>query len=461
MTKPASPPIAPPNDMVAESSVLSALLIVSNHALVETVHGICAPQDFYSEAHRRIFEAIVDLVAVGEPVDTTTVANKLKSRKRLEQVGGFGYLTEIINAAPHVTEEHVLRYAEIVREKAQLRALIQRMHRGIAEAMLDPDEPQKWAEALESDISRLAARRAVSTFRHVREILDDSWQAMTAASKGKRGWDTGLRELNRILGGLHPGDLTIVAARPAMGKTAFVMGMVKAITADPNAAACVFELEMPDVQLGIRMLSSDAGVNVGRARDGKYASDDWTKLATASERLNRSHIYVDDSCDLDFHEIKVRLKRQIRELERQGITVRLVVLDYIGLVDVGDGNRSEAIGKLSGGLKKLAKEFNLAVVALSQLSRKCEERTDKRPIMSDLRDSGNIEQDADNIIFIYRDEVYNKNTAAKGVAELNVAKQRNGDTGTVCVEFRKWTTSFLDLPDMEEDQEPRGIDGRY
>lgn len=458
----------PPHDMEAEGAMISAILVRCEGAFVEELRTRVAPTDCYSEAHRRIYEVALDLAAVGQPIDIVTVGTKLRSRQRLEQVGGMGYLTELLSAAPAITDEHVFRYAEIVREKSMLRRIIERARKAIAEAMMNPENPKAFVESLEKDISGIAAERDTSAWKQLSVLAGRALAVVQKRGNTIAGLTTGFRTLDEMTGGLHAGDLTVIAARPGMGKTAFAMGLVaNATTIHPDTAACVFELEMPGEQLAIRMVASQGDVSVSRARTGGYSPREWQNIASAMDVLQKRHVYIDDTAGLSFGEIKVRLRRKVRELEREGIPVKVVVVDYLGLVDVDDtGSHALAIGKITRDAKNLAKELGVAFLLLCQLNRKCEERTDKRPIISDLRDSGSIEQDADNIVFIYRDEVYRKekdrSSSGRSVAELIVAKQRNGPPGTVTVEYVGYSTTFRDLPSNVIIDEPEpGIDGPY
>lgn len=457
----------PPHDMEAEGAMISAIMLRNDPAFVDELRHRVEPADCYSEAHRRVYEVALDLVAVGQPVDVVTVATKLRSRQRLEQVGGMGYLTELLTAAPMITDEHVFRYAEIVREKSMLRKVIARARRAIAEAMLSPEDPKRFVETFERDISALTSERDASAWKRVGDLANSALVSIQKRGNGIAGMTTGLRALDAITGGLHAGDLTIIAARPGMGKTAFAMSLVANTTAvHPDASVCVFELEMPGEQLALRMVSSYGDVSIGRSRNGGYTPRDWQNLAAAIEVVRSRHVYVDDSSGLTFGEIKVRLRRKVRELARDGVPVKVVVVDYLGLVEVDEsGSHALAIGKITRDAKALAKELGVAFLLLCQLSRKCEERTDKRPIMSDLRDSGSIEQDADNIIFIYRDDVYRKEKDRTprnepSAAELIIAKQRNGPPGTVHVEYVGYSTTFRDLPSSVDD-EPDDLAGPY
>jgi len=478
------PPIegrVPPSDLDAEAAVLSAVMVDPN--AIEKVIEFLKPEHFYSEAHRRIFEACIELKATGQPVDPLQVGTWLKNRERIAQVGGMGYITEILNAAPAIA--NVTAYGQTVYEKYRIRQLILSCQRVAAEGYGDYGEAQSFIDGAEQAIYNLARVNSTSSTEPLFNVIKKSFIAITEAAKrggAITGTSTGFIKYDKLTAGLHEGDLTIVAARPGMGKTSFVLNVAANVASpknfeeagdasrkweEPGVGVVVFSLEMPREQLANRMVCSEGRVDVSKLRGGGLSQQDWTNLTRAAGYLGKLPIWIDDSPSLSILELRAKVRRI--QSEFNGTTedgrkkkIGLVVIDYLQLMKGRDGaaSREQEISEISRGLKGLAKELQVPVVALSQLNRAVETRSEKskRPQISDLRESGAIEQDADNICFIYRDDYYNgADSEAPNVAELIIAKQRNGPTGTAKVRFDRAYTRFDNLaPEYDDDDEPMG-----
>ncbi len=460
----------PPHDLDAEAAVLSSVMVDPN--AFDRVQDFLLPEHFYSEAHRRIFEACVELKQVGQPLDTVQVGSWLKTRGRIAQVGGMGYLTEILDAAPAVA--NVQAYGQTIFEKYRIRQLILICQRVSAEGYVDYGEAQKFIDGAEQAIYNVARTNQNTTTEKLIDVMKKSFKALTeAVQRGDRitGVPTGFERYDRFTAGLHDGDLSIVAARPGMGKTSFVLNVATNVAApksreaasdpnerweEPGVGCAVFSLEMPREQLANRMVCSEARVDVSKMRNGQLSAQDWNNLTQAASFLGTLPIWIDDSPSLSILDLRAKVRRLQSDydiIDETGKRVRrlgLVVVDYLQLMKGRDGvsSREQEISEISRGLKGLAKELKVPVIALSQLNRAVETRGDKakRPQISDLRESGAIEQDADNIIFIYRDDYYNKDESTEpNIAELIIAKQRNGPTGTAKVRFDKQYTRFDNL----------------
>ena len=476
------PPVegrVPPHDLDAEAAVLSAVMIDPN--AFDRVQDFLKPDHFYSEAHRRIFEACVELKATGQPVDVVQVGSWLKTRERLAQVGGMGYLTEVLNAAPAVA--NVQAYGQTIFEKFRIRQLILVCQKVSAQGYSDYGAAQAFIDGAEQSIYNIARTSQSQTTEKLIDVMKKSFKALTeAVQRGDRitGVPTGYERFDKLTAGLHDGDLSIVAARPGMGKTSFVLNVAVNVAApkareaahDPNqrweeqgVGCAVFSLEMPREQLANRMVCSEARVDVSKMRTGFLSSQDWNRLTQAASFLGSLPIWIDDSPVLTILDLRAKVRRLQSEFDvidengRKTRRIGLVVVDYLQLMKGRDGvqSREQEISEISRGLKALAKELKVPVVALSQLNRAVETRSEKskRPQISDLRESGAIEQDADNIIFIYRDDYYNREDSAEpNVAELIIAKQRNGPTGTAKVRFDKEYTRFDNLAEGEYEDMP-------
>jgi len=469
----------PPHDLDAEAAVLSAVLIDS--MALDRVLEFLKPEHYYSEAHRRIYEACIELRQAGQPVDIVQVGSWLKNRDRIQQVGGMSYLTEILNCAPAVA--NIAAYGKTIHEKWRVRQLIATCQRVAAQGYIDYGDAQVFIDGAEQAVYELSRVSESSSVEKLISVMKKSFKQLTdAMQRGDRitGVATGFERYDRLTAGLHPGDLTIVAARPGMGKTSFVLNVAvnvaspkgRELANDPNqrweqegAGVVVFSLEMPREQLANRMVCSEGKVDVSKVRSGFLGQQDWNRLTQAAAFLGSLPIWIDDSPSLSILELRAKVRRLQAEYDREGEDGRgvrkigLVVVDYLQLMRGRDGinSREQEISEISRGLKGLAKELKVPVVALSQLNRAVETRSEKskRPQISDLRESGAIEQDADNICFIYRDDYYNKEGSTEpNIAELIIAKQRNGPTGTVKVRFEREYTRFDNLADGEYPDEP-------
>ena len=473
----------PPHDLDAEAAVLSAILL-SRDALDRVLETL-KPEHFYSDANKRIYEAAQELAVAGTPIDIVSVASWLRDRERIAQIGGPSYLAQLSDATPAVG--HVGAHAAVVYEKWRVRQLIATCQRLAAEGYGDVGVVQEFIDGAEQSIYELARTAQTSSVQPLAQVLKAAFEQITAAAeRGDRitGTSTGFEKLDAKTAGLHEGDLTIVAARPGMGKTSFVLNLAVNVASprtvsspgpgesghgverhEPGHAVCVFSLEMPREQLATRMVCSEGRVDLGRLRQGFLQPDDWRRLTEAASYLSSLPVWIDDTSALGVLELRAKVRRIQAEYNRPATAtsaerkVGLVVIDYLQLMKGRDGvnSREQEISEISRSLKQLAKELRVPVIALSQLNRAVETRTtkDKRPQLSDLRESGAIEQDADTIVFIYRDEYYNAETTnSKGIAELIVAKQRNGPTGTAKVRFDRQWTRFDNLAEGEYEDAP-------
>jgi replicative DNA helicase len=460
----------PPNDLEAEAAVLSAILL--DPSAFDQVQEFLRAEHFYADANRRIYEAVLELSTGGRPVDVVSVAGFLRDRNRLEQIGGTPYLAQLADATPAVA--HVVAHAQTVREKWRLRQLIVTCQGLVAEGYAVPPDVQKFIDGAEQSIFDLARTPEGTTVEPLRDAVVRAFKILEEAERrggGVTGISSGFTRLDRQCAGLHAGDLYIIAARPGMGKTSFVLNIALNVAStrpaprpdeeyfeapgeDAGYGVLFCSLEMPKEQLAARLLASEARVDMSSIRSGNMSREDWSKLTEAASRLARMPLWLDDAPALTLLDLRAKIRRLQAEIDRGHSPVRskklgLVVIDYLQLMQGrrDAGSREQEISELSRGLKALAKEMRIPVMALSQLNRAVETRTtkDKRPQLSDLRESGAIEQDADTIMFIYRDEYYFKESEQKGVAEIIVAKQRNGPTGTVLTRFTSAFTRFDNL----------------
>ena len=444
--RPEADALTPPHSIEAEQSVLGALLIDTTSW--DQAADMVAAEDFYRPDHRVIFEALAELALSGRPGDVVTVAEQLERRGQLEQAGGLAYLGTLARDTP--TAANVRAYAQIVRERALLRRLIE-AGRAItasvfSEQGLSARDLVDRAEARVFEIAELGARSGSGVVRVstlLPPLIDkiDEWHSNPDKL---RGLATGFADFDRLTGGLRGGDLVIIAGRPSMGKTTLAVNMAEyaAVSPDSKASVAIFSMEMPSEQLVTRMLSSIGHVPLNSIRTGRVSDDDWVRITAATHQLSEARIFIDESAGLTPTELRARARRLKRE---HGLD--LIVVDYLQLMQVPgtQENRATEIAEISRGLKALAKELAVPVLALSQLNRSVEQRTEKKPVMSDLRESGALEQDADMILLIYRDEVYDKNTTKKGMAEIDLAKHRNGETGTFLLTFQGQYTRFINF----------------
>lgn len=430
----------PPHSMDAEQSVLGALLIDPD--AINRVAKFLRPEDFYLESHRSIYEAILEMDEAGQPVDLVTVADYLRRRDLLDKVGGPSYLASLAAMVP--TTVNVEYYGRIVEEKALLRNLIGIAGR-IAGLGYEGEEAEKLLVEAEQMLLELGMRRASSSFHSIRDILLETFKYIEHLyhHKGEvTGVPTGFIDLDRLCSGMQPGDLIIAAGRPSMGKTSFGLCIASHVAVRLGKPVAIFSLEMSKEQLVQRILCAEAMVDQHRLRTGMLSEEDWARLTMKARELSRAPLFIDDSAVLNVRQLRARAKRLQAE---RGLD--LILVDYLQLMQGSRRaeNRQQEIAEISRSLKGLAKELNVPVLALAQLSRSVEQRQDKRPIMSDLRESGSLEQDADLVMFIYRDEYYRPDTEKKGIAELIVAKQRNGPVGTIELAYLKEYTRFMNL----------------
>jgi len=446
----AAEPRTPPHSVEAEQAVLGGLLL--DASAWDNVADILRTHDFYRPDHRLVFDAIGHLAAQNQPLDAVTVSEHLERAGKLTDAGGLSYIGSLARDTP--TAANVRAYAEIVRERSLLRQLL-KAGTDIAASVFNNEgetarELVDMAEGKVFEIAEQGLRGgregAVSIQTLMPGLIDqiDEWHSNPNAL---RGLPTGFDEFDKKTGGLRPGDLIIVAGRPSMGKTTFAVNMAEyaALKSDVKASVAIFSMEMPSEQLMTRMLASIGRVHLGHIRSGQISDDDWPRITGAAGQLSEARIFIDETPGLSPTELRARARRVSRE---HGLS--LVVVDYLQLMQVPGNteNRATEISEISRGLKALAKELKVPVIALSQLNRGVEQRTDKKPVMSDLRESGAIEQDADMILLIYREEVYDKNTPKRGMAEIDLAKHRNGETGTFVLSFQGQYSRFVNyVPD--------------
>lgn len=436
----------PPHSREAEQSLLGGLLLDAS-GWWDQVADQVTKQDFYVPEHRLIFEAIAKLAEKNRPIDALTIYEQLDVMGEQENAGGVAYLSEL--AASAASASNVVAYAEIIRERAILRHLIQ-VAGEISESARQPAgrSVSEILDAAESKVFKISedrpSRGGPQDVRHYLDLALERIDHLYQSDSELTGLSTGFRELDRMTAGLQPADLVIVAGRPSMGKTSFAMCMVEAAVIKGDAPTLVFSMEMPGEAIVMRMLSSLGRIDQTKVRTGKLSSEDWPRLTSAFQLLNDRPLYIDDTPALTPTEMRSRARRVARQ---HGGKLGLIMVDYLQLMQVSgtSENRAGEISEISRSMKALAKELHCPVIALSQLNRSLEQRSNKRPVMSDLRESGAIEQDADVICFIYRDEVYNENSESKGVAEIIIGKQRNGPIGTTRLAFLGQYTRFEDL----------------
>ena len=433
----------PPQSIEAEESILSAILI-DNSTLIDILE-ILSADDFYKTAHKIIFAAIDALYAKSEPVDLVTLSNMLREKDELEKIGGAAYLAHLVDAVPVAVNAH--HYARIIREKAILRLLIERSNAISKRCFDDRGEVDSVLEFAQSAVFELSEGKTKQAFLTISKIIESNSDALEERQGNRAlvtGVTTGFSKLDTLTSGFQNSDLIIVAARPAMGKTAFALNMARNAAIEADVPVAIFSLEMSKEQLSLRMLCAEARVDSSRIRGGFLNQDDWNRITDAAGRLTEAPIYIDDSPDISTTTIRTKAMRL-----KMDKGLGLIIVDYLQLMR-GNANierRDLEISDISRSLKILAKELNIPVIALSQLNRKLEERSDKRPQLSDLRESGALEQDADLVAFIYRDEVYNRdeNNPNRGTAEIILAKQRNGPTGMAPLAFLRSYTRFENL----------------
>jgi len=431
----------PPQSLDAEESVLGGILF-DMHAL-DRVIEVLGVDDFYRESHRKIFRAMLALSEKGEPIDLITLSDTLKARGELQEIGGATYLAELVDKVPSAA--NIAHYARIVREKAILRHLINVCNEVSSRCYSGQEDIEPFLDEAERLIFDVSEKRVRPSFFKMGDLIMDTIKTVERLFERKElvtGVPTGFLDLDRLTAGLQSSDLIIVAARPSMGKTSFVLNVAQYVALHANIPVGLFSLEMSKEQLVLRMLCSEARVDNAKVRTGYLGERDFPRLAMAAGRLAEAPIYIDDTPGQNVLELRAKARRLKREAN-----IGLVIIDYLQLMRglTTQENRTQELSEISRSLKSLSKELNVPVIALSQLNRQVEQRADRRPIMSDIRESGSIEQDADVIMFIYRDEVYKQDSQDEGIAEIIIGKQRNGPTGTVRLAFRREYTRFDNL----------------
>jgi len=433
----------PPQHVEAEQSVLGGILIEND--AINKVMEILAPEDFYRESHRKIYHALINLTARDEPADLITLTNELRKLDQLDNVGGASYLASLIDSVP--TAANIEYYAKIVKEKSILRQLIQTSTEIITQSYEDRADVESFLDEAERSIFQISENRVRPSYYPIRDIVKQSFKTIERLYEKKElvtGVPSGFKELDRMTAGFQSSDLIIVAGRPSMGKTAFCLNVVQYAAIEKRIPVAIFSLEMSKEQLVIRMLCSEARVEGTRLRTGFLNESDWPRLTLAAGNLSDAPIFIDDTAALSALELRAKARRLKAD---QGLG--MVIIDYLQLMKgrTRAESRQQEISEISRSLKAVAKELNIPVIAVSQLSRRTEERTGMRPQLSDLRESGAIEQDADVILFLYRDEVYNRaeDNPNRGKAEVIIGKQRNGPTGKLELAFLDKFTTFKDL----------------
>ena len=435
--------IVPPQNLEAEESVLGAMLL--SPTAVGTVSEILSAADFYRESHAKMFRAALGLWGKGEPVDAITLANELDERSELEAIGGQAKVAELAALVPSTS--NVEHYARIVKEMATLRGLVRAGQEITRLGQERPGEVTDLVDRAEQVVFELGQQRVTSDFAHIETLLKESFERITQlyeAGSEITGIPSGFRELDLLTSGFQPGNLVILAARPSMGKSALGLCIAANLGVRYETPVALFTLEMSKAEVTQRMMCSEAKVESQRLRSGRLAPDDWPRLTTACDRLMKAPIYVDDTGSTTIMELRSKARR----LKSREPSLGLVLVDYLQLMTSGATveNRVQEVSQISRALKVLARDLEVPIVAMSQLSRAVEQRHDKRPILSDLRESGSLEQDSDLVAFVYRDEYYlGEESDQQGIAEIHLAKHRNGPTGTVKLSFLRRYAKFADL----------------
>ena len=432
----------PPHDIEAEQAILGCML-TDRDSVISAIEVLKA-EAFYREDNKAIYSAILGLYSKSEPIDIITVKAELVETGNFERVGGLEYLASLPERVP--TTANVEKYIKIVEEKSMLRKLINTSNELVALGYNETEEVDNIMDMAEKKIFDLASKKNTKGYTAIKDVLVESFAKLEDLynSKGRlSGTSTGFTDLDSKTSGLHDSDLVIIAARPAMGKSAFAINLGTNVALQSGKGVVIFNLEMSKDQVGNRILCSEAMVDSNKIRTGLIEDDDWVKLASTLGRLSEAPIYIDDTAGISIMEIRAKCRKL--KLEKD---IGLIVIDYLQLIQ-GSGNkntsREQEISEISRSLKVLAKELNVPVIALSQLSLSVEKRDDKRPMLSDLRESGAIEQDADIVIFLYRDDYYNPDSEKKNVAEVILAKHRGGSTGTVDLAWLPSYTKFANL----------------
>ena len=432
----------PPQNLEAEQAVLGAVLL-DGESLVTAMERLTG-DDFYRTGHRYIFDAMISLADGDEPVDLVTLTAKLQGRGQLDEVGGVTYLSELANAVP--TAANIDYYAQIVEEKSMLRRLIRAATQIVTNGYASEDDVGGLLSEAEARILEISNRRGGNGFISIRDVLMEVFEKVEFLSQNKGGTTgiaSGFRDLDKMTSGFQRSDLIIVAARPSVGKTVFALNIAQNVGVREKETVAIFSLEMGASQLVQRMICAEANVDATRLRTGFLEPDDWEKMTMAIGSLSEANIYIDDSPSVTVSDIRAKCRRLKKE---RGLG--MILIDYLQLIhgrSKNGENRQQEVSEISRTLKQIARELEVPVIALSQLSRGVEQRQDKRPMMSDLRESGSIEQDADIVAFLYRDDYYNQESEKKNIIEIIIAKQRNGPVGTVELAFLKNYNKFVSL----------------
>lgn len=432
----------PPQNIEAEQAVLGAIFLEPSSLTVTS--EVLIPADFYRSSHQKIFNVMLNLNDEGKAVDLITVTEELAATKNLEEVGGVSYLSELAGSVP--TAANIEYYARIVEEKSLLRRLIRTATNIAQEGYSREDEVEELLGEAEKTIMEVAQRKNSGSFQNIKDVLVatyDNIEILTTRKGDVTGIPTGFAELDRMTAGFQRNDLIIVGARPSVGKTAFALNIAQNVATKTEENVAIFSLEMGAEQLVMRMLCAEGNINAQNLRTGSLTDEDWRKLTMAMGSLSNAGIYIDDTPGVRIGEIRSKCRRL-----KQEHGLGMILIDYLQLIQ-GDGrsgdNRQQEVSEISRSLKALARELKVPVIALSQLSRGVEQRQDKRPMMSDIRESGSIEQDADIVAFLYRDDYYDKESENKNIIEIIIAKQRNGPVGTVSLAFVKEYNKFVNL----------------
>ena len=440
--------IVPPHDLDAERAVIGAMLV--SEAAVSVVGETLAAEDFYSETHRVLYGVMMRLYSRGDPIDQLTLSDELRSVGEFDRVGGRQYVFRLVESVP--TAANAARYAEIVRGKALLRAVIDAGDRIQQEAFAEPEDVTQALDAAEQLIYGVSNRQLKVHLAPVSELAPSTLEMIQRLYEQEgevTGVESGFEDLDRMTTGFHKSDLVILAARPAMGKTALALNAIWHAAGIKGLPVAIFSLEMSKEQLVQRLISQVTRIRTQDLRSGNVGAEDWPKLVRGVAEVARAPVWIDDTAGITLMEMRAKVRRLASRLNAQNeAPLSLVVVDYLQLM-IGQRtraeNRQQEIAEISRGLKVLARDLNIPVVAVAQLSRAVEQRHDKRPLLSDLRDSGSIEQDADMVMFLYRDEYYNPDSDDKGIAEIIIGKHRNGPTGKVQLAWLEQYTKFASL----------------
>ncbi|MGI5456243.1 replicative DNA helicase [Streptomyces sp. CA-249302] len=431
----------PPQDLDAEQSVLGGMLL-SKDAIADVVEVIKG-HDFYKPAHETIFQAILDVYAKGEPADPITIGAELTKRGEINKVGGASYLHTLVQTVP--TAANAEYYAEIVHERAVLRRLVEAGTRITQMGYAADDDVDEIVNRAQAEIYAVTEQRTSEDYLPLGDIMEgalDEIEAIGSRSGEMTGVPTGFTDLDSLTNGLHPGQMIVIAARPAMGKSTLALDFARAASIKHNLPSVIFSLEMGRNEIAMRLLSAEARVALHHMRSGTMTDEDWTRLARRMPEVSSAPLYIDDSPNLSMMEIRAKCRRL-----KQRNDIKLVIIDYLQLMQSGkrSESRQQEVSDMSRNLKLLAKELEVPVIALSQLNRGPEQRTDKKPQVSDLRESGSIEQDADMVILLHREDAYEKESPRAGEADIIVGKHRNGPTATITVAFQGHYSRFVDM----------------